>query len=77
MSTTVILLAMVSAGAVIALQGLLVVRGKRRARAAFFERPLLEAVSPRTEARKAQVLGRLRIVYGFFIAAVALWALVG
>lgn len=77
MLVTPLLFALVSAGAVIALQGFLVIRGKRKPRTAFFERMLLEALSLKTEAQAAQVLGRLRVVYGFFLIAVAVWGLAG
>jgi hypothetical protein len=74
---TAILYGLMSAGVVIALQGYLVIRGKRRPRAALFEKMLLEALALKTEAQTARVLGRLRVVYGFFLVAVALWGLMG
>ena len=77
MVVTACLFGLVSAGVVIALQGFLIIRGKRRPRAAFFERMLLDALSLRKEAQTNQVLGRLRVVYGFFLIVVALWALAG
>jgi hypothetical protein len=72
---TALLFAMVSAGIVIALQGLLILRGRRRPRAALFERPLLSALSLKEESQVVQVLGRLRIVYGLFLVVTAIWGL--
>ncbi len=41
-------------------------RGKRQPQVAFFEKTLLEALRPKTKAQRVLILGRLRIVYGFF-----------
>ncbi len=76
MGVTAIMIGLVSAGVVIALQGYLIIRGKRQPQVAFFEKALLEALQPKTKARTVLILGRLRVVYGFFLAALALWALV-
>ncbi len=74
---TTLLIAIVSAGVVVALQGFLIVRGRRRGQAAFFERPLLDALALKTPKQVSQVLGRLRIVYGLFLVAAAVWGLSG
>lgn len=73
--TEVILIALVSAGVVTALQGVLIMRGKRRAQVTFIERPLIEALSLKKEAQVVQVLGRLRLVYGLFLIVVGIWGL--
>ena len=74
---TALLFALVSAGIVIALQGFLLIRGRRRARVAFFERPLISALSLKKEAQVTRVLGRLRVVYGLFLVVVGVWGLAG
>ncbi len=76
MWVTAIMYGLVSAGVIIALQGYLIMRGKRQPQVAFFEKTLLEALRPKTKAQRVLILGRLRIVYGFFLVAVALWGLV-
>jgi hypothetical protein len=75
--TTALLVALVSAGAVIILQGFLIVKGRRRPRMAFFERPLVEAHGSADAARVAIILGRLRMVYGLFLVLVGIWGLSG
>jgi len=67
---------LVSAGVILALQGYLIIRGKRQPQVVFFEKALLEALRPKTKALRVRILGRLRVVYGFFLIAVALWGLV-
>ncbi|MCU0520837.1 MAG: hypothetical protein MUF84_09110 [Anaerolineae bacterium] len=75
MVQTAFLVALVSAGVVVALQGYLVIRGKRRPFVTYPERKLLEALPLKAEAQKLQALGRLRVVYGIFLAVVGLWGL--
>jgi hypothetical protein len=75
--TTALLVALVASGMVIALQGYLIIRGKRQAQAAFFERPLLDVLALKEPARTAQILGRLRMVYGLFLILVGVWGLLG
>ena len=77
MVATAFLVALVSAGAVIALQGYLVTRGKRRPFVTLPERRLLEALPLKAETQKLQALGRLRVVYGIFLIVVGLWGLSG
>ena len=74
---TTLLIGIVSAGVIIALQGFLIVRGRRRGQAAFFERPLLDALALKTPRQLSQVLGRLRIVYGLFLVAAGIWGFSG
>ena len=71
----VILIALVSAGVITALQGLLTMRGKRRAHVTFIERPLIDALALKKETQVVQVLGRLRLVYGLFLIVVDIWGL--
>jgi len=73
----VILIALVSAGVVTALQGLLMMRGKRRAHVTFIERPLIDALALKKETQVVRVLGRLRLVYGLFLIVVGIWGLIG
>jgi hypothetical protein len=75
--TTALLVALVSAGIVLALQGYLILKGRRKGRAVFFERPLLEALGLKDATRMALVLGRLRMVYGLFLVLVGVWGLSG
>jgi hypothetical protein len=75
--TTALLVGLVSAGIVLALQGYLILKGRRKGRAVFFERPLLEALALKDATRMALVLGRLRMVYGLFLVLVGVWGLSG
>jgi len=72
----VILIALISAGVITALQGLLTMRGKRRANVTFIERPLIDALALKKETQVVQVLGRLRLVYGLFLIVVGIWGLI-
>ena len=71
----VILIALISAGVITALQGLLTMQGKRRAHVSFIERPLIDALALKKESQVVQVLGRLRLVYGLFLVVVGIWGL--
>ncbi len=71
----VILIALISGGVITALQGLLTMRGKRRARVTLIERPLIDALALKKESQVVQVLGRLRLVYGLFLVVVGIWGL--
>lgn len=73
----VILVAFISAGIVTAIQGILVLRGRRRAKPLPFERPLLDVLSPKQPDQRLQILGRLRLVYGIFLFVVGIWGLTG
>ncbi len=73
----VVLIALVSAGVITALQGLLTMRGKIRANVTFIERPLIDALALKEEAQVVEVLGRLRLVYGLFLTVVGIWGLAG
>jgi hypothetical protein len=72
----VVLIALISAGVITALRGLLTMRGKRRANVTFIERPLIDALALKKEAQVVQVLGRLRLVYGLFLTVVGIWGLI-
>jgi hypothetical protein len=72
----VILIALVSAGVITALQGVLTMRGRRHANVRFIERPLIDALALKKEAQVVQVLGRLRLVYGLFLTVVGIWGLI-
>jgi len=72
----VILIALISAGVITALQGVLTMRGKRRANVTFIERPLIDVLSLKEETHVVQVLGRLRLVYGLFMIVVGIWGLI-
>jgi len=71
-----ILIALVSAGVITALQGVLTMRGKRHANVTFIERPLIDALALKKEAQVVRVLGRLRLVYGLFLTVVGVWGLI-
>ena len=71
----VILIALISGGVITALQGLLTMRGKRRARVTLIERPLIDALALKKESQVVQVLGRLRLVYGLCLVVVGIWGL--
>lgn len=71
----VILIALISGGVITTLQGLLTMRGKRRARVTLIERPLIDALALKKESQVVQVLGRLRLVYGLFLVVVGIWGL--
>lgn len=75
MIETAILAAMVAAGVALVVQGYLTIRGRRQAHAFFLERSLLETLALKDPARVNEVLGRLRLVYGFFLLVVGLWGL--
>lgn len=75
--TTALLAAMIAAGATIAIQGYLIIKGRRAARIAFFERPLVEVLALKDTARVGLILGRLRVVYGFFLVVAGIWGLTG
>jgi len=72
----VILIALVSAGVITALQGVLTMGGKRHANVTFIERPLIDALALKKEAQVVRVLGRLRLVYGLFLTVVGVWGLI-
>jgi hypothetical protein len=71
-----LLVAMIAAGVVIIVQGLLTLLGRRRARVTLLERPLFEVLSPKDDDQTMRTLGQLRLVYGFFLVAVGIWGLV-
>jgi hypothetical protein len=72
----VILIALISAGVITALQGLLTMRGKRHAHVTLIERPLIDVLALKEETQVVQVLGRLRLVYGLFLIVVGIWGLI-
>ena len=67
--------ALISAGVVIILQGILVRRRPQRARPIFLERPLFDVLDLDDPTEVAKVLGRLRVVYGIFFILLGLWGL--
>ncbi len=71
------MIALVSAGVITALQGVLVLRGRRRAQALPFEKPLLDVLGLKNAAQTLRVLGRLRLIYGIFLVVVGVWGLSG
>ncbi|MBN1247423.1 MAG: hypothetical protein JXC32_07175 [Anaerolineae bacterium] len=75
--TEVILIGFISVGVITAVQGMWVMRGRRRARPLPFEKPLLDVVSPKGEAETMRFLGRLRLTYGIFLVVVGIWGLSG
>jgi len=72
-----LLIALISAGVIVTLQGVLTMRGRRPARVTLLERPLIEALSLREATQVTQVLGRLRLVYGLFLVVIGVWGLAG
>lgn len=72
-----LLIAFVSAGVVIALQGWLIIKGRRKARPLLFEKPLVDVLDLKKESDVLRVLGRLRLVYGVFLVVVGIWGLSG
>jgi hypothetical protein len=77
MVSTAILAGLVAAGVVVALQGLLSIRGRRQAHPNVVERPLIEALALKDERQVTLVLGRLRLVYGLFLIVLGVWGLAG
>jgi hypothetical protein len=71
-----IFIALISAGVITGLQGIMTMRGKRNAHVTFIERPLIDALAPKDQSQEMQALGRLRLVYGLFLIVVGVWALV-
>jgi hypothetical protein len=71
----IVLGAFIGIGVVVALQGILAIRGKRRVRPNFFERHLLEVVVPKDQAQMSRLLGRIRLAYGFFLIVLGFWAI--
>ena len=72
-----ILIAFISAGVITAVQGLLVMRGRRKARPLPFEKPFIEVLELKQPADVLRVLGRLRLIYGIFLVVVGIWGLSG
>jgi len=70
-----LLIALISAGAIVALQGLLTMRGRRPVRVTAIERPLINALALKDATQVAVVLGRLRLVYGLFFVVIGVWGL--
>lgn len=75
--TDAVLVALLSAGVVMAVQGWLAIRGKRQVRPWFFEKPLLDVIAPRSEAEMQRVVGQLRLAYGVFLILIGVWGLFG
>lgn len=70
-----ILIALISAGGITALQGLLTMRGRRHANVTLIERSPIDALALKGETWVVQVLGRLRLAYGLFLTVVGIWGL--
>lgn len=77
MLTTAILAGLIAAGVMVALQGLLAMRGRRPVQPNIVERPLIEALALKNERQVTVVLGRLRLVYGLFLVVLGVWGLTG
>jgi hypothetical protein len=77
MLTTAILAGLIAAGVMVALQGVLAMRGRRPVRPNIVERPLIEALALKNEHQVKVVLGRLRLVYGLFLIVLGVWGLRG
>jgi hypothetical protein len=75
MLDTAILFALIAAGVMTALQGLLILRGRRNAHPNLLERPLIELLDLEDPQSVNRLLGRLRLVYGFFLIIVGLWGM--
>lgn len=69
--------AFISAGLVIAVQGLLIRRNPEKARPFFIERRLFDVLDPKSSTERARILGRLRVIYGLFFISVGSWGLLG
>ncbi len=76
MDLAVILVALISTGVMVVIQGALILKRRREGRVSFFERPLVDALSPKSDVQLNQLLGRLRLVYGFFLVLLGIWALI-
>jgi hypothetical protein len=75
--TDAVLVALISAGVVMVVQGWLAIRGKRQVRPWFFEKPLLDVIAPRSATELLMVVGRLRLAYGIFLILIGVWGLFG
>jgi hypothetical protein len=75
MFETMLFVALISAGGVIVVQGILLRRRPQRARPIFLERPLFDVLDLQDPDEKAKILSRLRIVYGVFFIFLGLWGL--
>ncbi|MGC9467710.1 MAG: hypothetical protein ACP5HS_03900 [Anaerolineae bacterium] len=77
MFVTILLVALVAVGVALAVHAVLLLRGRGEARPIFLERPMVDVVASGDKAEARRVLGRLRLVYGFFLIAIGLWGLLG
>ncbi len=68
--------ALTAAGIVIVLQGILMRRRPQRAHPTFLERPLFNVLDLEDPEDVAEVLGRLRIIYGLFFILLGVWGLI-
>jgi len=75
MLATALFVALISAGIIIAIQGILIRRRPQRAHPIFLEAPLFEVLELDDPDEVAKTLGRLRVVYGFFFILLGLWGL--
>ena len=74
-AVTAVLVALIAAGVVTAVQGVLFLRGKGNPRPYFYERPLMDVVSPKNKRQAQLALGRVRLIYGIFLVVVGVWGL--
>jgi hypothetical protein len=75
MFETALFVTLISAGVVIALQGVLIRRQSKRAHPTFLERPLFNVLDLKDPDEVAKILGRLRIFHGVFFVLLGLWGL--
>jgi hypothetical protein len=64
---------LIGVGVFAIVQGLLAILGKTKLRPNVFEQPLLEALVPKNEVDANRMLGRIRLIFGFFFLVLAFW----
>ncbi len=72
---TFVVVALISFGVVVIVQGVQALRGRHQPRGNIFERPFVSLMEPETQEELVRILGRLRVIYGLFFVVIGLWAL--
>lgn len=76
MTATFIFIIIITAGAIIATQGLQIIRGRIKPQANIFERVFLSALEVKDKDKIIQIIGRVGVVYGLFFTVLGIWALI-
>jgi hypothetical protein len=75
MAKTFIFIVVITAGILIALQGMRMLRSKSKPRAFPPEIVLMSLFGGKNTANQMRVLGRLRVVIGIFLVVIGIWAM--